>query len=92
MFHVVHFDGNYRVGRTTNGLDFTPVGPAFPEPKAAVRYARKLDAVPAISPVRSSVERPALVPVPHAGMGEPGARQTTRQGRLPDIHMDEDAG
>lgn len=42
--------GSYVVGWTDDGRGFAPVGPKFPDPRSAVRYADALEAMPVVHP------------------------------------------
>ncbi len=46
-------DLRYRVGTTTDGRDFRPVGPLFTKPREVLTYIAALQAMPVVSPLRS---------------------------------------
>lgn len=63
--------GRYQVGTTTNGRDFTPIGPPWKTPRLALVYANA-PRVPYVSPLRSGVPPTALSGSPLPGGGQVG--------------------
>lgn len=63
--------GSYVVGWTDDGRGFAPIGPKFPDPRSAVRYADALEAMPVVHPVpRRAADLARVTGVP-GSQGQP---------------------
>lgn len=52
VLYIHEVGGKWQCYRTVNGLYKLNVGPAWPSSKEAMAYAKKLDAIPIVSPLR----------------------------------------
>lgn len=67
-FYVAYMGDHYRVYGSQTGRDREYVGPKFPDPKSACRYADTLEDLPRVSPLRAPAVEVVSLPASTAGV------------------------